>query len=317
MFAPLINLLLVIFLFVFFYFLGKSANLIVKNTKQLGRKVGIDMYFLGLIIGLFTTLPELSIGVNSIINDIPELSFGNLFGGTIVLLGLVLGIDAILYKKIRTTGHGNNLIFIIFFLLTPIILGLDGLFGVIDGVILILLYLFIMYKMYKTEQDRPQLTKAVPSKKKIYMNIFWIITGITGLLVVSTLIVKTTELLLTEVGISSFVIGSIIFSVGTNLPEISICITSLKNHNKDLSYSSVLGSAAANPFIIGLLSFIQPLRFDVELSYLVMASFTILLLAALYYFYRTGNYFSRKEGYILIMIYSLFLIFELSSQAFR
>nr|MBP9759466.1 hypothetical protein [Candidatus Dojkabacteria bacterium] len=177
MFPNLTNLLLVFFLFVFFYFLGKCADMIVVNTKQAGHKIGIDMYFLGLIIGLFTTFPEFAIGINSIINDLPELAFGNLFGGTIVLLGLVLGLDAIFYKKINTNGHGNNFIFIIVFLVTPIILGIDGLFGIIDGIILILLYLFIMYRMYKTEKQESPIAKVTYKKRKLYLNFFWILFG--------------------------------------------------------------------------------------------------------------------------------------------
>lgn len=313
----LLNILLIAFLFVFFYFLGKSAELIVINTRRLGRKIGLDMYFLGLIIGLFTTLPEFTVGINSIINNIEEVSFGNLFGGTIVVLGLVLGMNAVLNKKIKTNGHGNNFIFILLYLLVPILLGLDSQFGIIDGSILIIMYLFLMYRLYRTEKDETKVKQVTHVKKKIYMNLFWIITGVTGLIIFSTLIVRTTELVLSEVGISTFVVGTIIFALGTNLPEISISLKSLQNHTKELSYSSLLGSAAANPFIIGLMSFIQPLSFEIGTSYFIMATFSIILFVVLYFFYRSGNIFSRKEGIVLIWIYILFVSFEILSQVYH
>lgn len=312
----LAKIILVVFLLIFFYLLGQSADIVVNNLKKLGRKIGLNMYFLGLILGFFTSLPELTVGVNSVINKIEAVSFGNLFGGTLVVLGLIFGLNIALNRKIKTTGHGNNFLFVLLLLIMPIILGLDGLFGIIDGIILIGMYILLIYKMYKSEKGEV-LEESKPIKrnmKKIYMNIFWIFAGITGLVIFSTLIVNTTELLLAETRVSKFTLGLILFSLGTNLPEVTIVLRSFKNHHKDISYSNLLGSAAANPFIIGILSFIHPLSVTIGPSFMLMAFFTLTLLVSLYIFYRTGNKFTTKEGLVLIWIYTLFLFFEIFSQ---
>jgi cation:H+ antiporter len=312
----LTKLILVVFLLIFFYLLGKSANLIVINLKRLGNKLGLPMYFLGLILGLFTSLPEFIVGINSLLNGIENVAFGNLFGGTLVALALVLGINAVMNKSIKTNTHGGNFMVIMAYILLPILLSLDGMIGIVDGSILIVIYLLILYKLYSSSKNNEETQQKHHNKKKLYLGIFWIVFGITGVVVLSTLIVNTTELLLVETGISQFALGLILFAIGTNLPEITIAIKSMQNHNKELSYSNILGSAAANPFLIGVLSFMQPLRFQIEIPYMLMAFFTFMLVIILYFFYKSDNKFTRKEGIILIWIYILFVFSELLSQIY-
>lgn len=313
----LTKIILVVFLLIFFYLLSKSANLIVVNLKRLGHKLGIPMYFLGLVLGLFTSLPESVIGINSVINGIEDVAFGNLFGGTLVVLAFILGINAIMNRSIKTGGHQKNFVLIMIFILLPIIFGLDGMLGIVDGSVLIACYILLMYRMYLTTKGEEVVEQRRHNKRKIYKGIFWIILGITGLVVLSSLIVNTTELLLNETGISQFTLGLVLFAIGTNLPEITIAFKALENKSKELSYSNILGSAAANPFLIGIISFLKPLNFHLDMSYILMAVFTMVLVIALYIFYKTDSKFTRNEGFVLVWIYLLFVCCEIISQTYH
>jgi len=52
-------------LLLLFVVLGWSANFAVKNIKYLGAILKIRLFAFGILLGLITSLPELSLGINA------------------------------------------------------------------------------------------------------------------------------------------------------------------------------------------------------------------------------------------------------------
>ncbi len=75
--------------------LGYSAELTVSHSVHLSTQLGIPQSVIGiLVVGLGTSLPELTTSVVAVKNKSSALAIGNLFGSTILNLLLVLGIGA-------------------------------------------------------------------------------------------------------------------------------------------------------------------------------------------------------------------------------
>ena len=87
-----------------FLLLGTSANIVVDNIKKIGKKLRIPTFLLGLMLGILTSFPELSIAINTSIKGIQDVSVGNLFGGIFVVFCITLGLGLILNRKIKTDG---------------------------------------------------------------------------------------------------------------------------------------------------------------------------------------------------------------------
>src|SRR3989338_6048062 len=109
-----------------FYVLGRSADTIIYNLRRIGAGLGLNLFFLGIVLGLFTSLPEFAVGVNATINNVPSIATGNLFGGLFVLFGLILGSSLILNRSVRTTGNALLWQLAVLYLVAPFFLGLDG-----------------------------------------------------------------------------------------------------------------------------------------------------------------------------------------------
>ncbi|OGY41194.1 MAG: hypothetical protein A2Y82_01990 [Candidatus Buchananbacteria bacterium RBG_13_36_9] len=304
----MIDLLFFLLLLLFFYFLGKAADLVVLNIRQIGEKLGIKIFFLGLILGLLTSLPELSIGINSIVNNIEEVSLGNLLGGVIVLLGLILGLSIILNRKISTDGKISHFLPIAVFLLLPLFLGLDGLLNYFDGILIIIIYVALIAFLYSWNKSPHLITLEIIRNGKILKNVFYSLVGVIIVIIISNLIVRLTSSLLKDIDIPELLLGLILFSIGTNLPEIIVTIRSWKRHVKDLAISNLIGSAIANILIIGIFAIIVPLELEIDVVFVVLLIFTFILLLALTLFYKTDKSFSRREGFALLCIYLLFFI---------
>ena len=97
-----------------FYILSGAADYVVSKITEVAERFKINILSLGMALGVLTTLPEFFVGVNSMASDIPTLSFGNLMGGIIVILCLVVGFSLVLNRRIKTDGKNSGVLPIIF-----------------------------------------------------------------------------------------------------------------------------------------------------------------------------------------------------------
>lgn len=301
-----VNAGIAISLVILFYFLGKAADLVILSIKKIGHQFGIRIFFLGLILGFFTSLPELTIGINALVNNIQAISIGNLLGGVIVLLGLILGASLILNRQITTDGKISRFLPILIYLILPFLFSLDGKLAIIDGIILLTAYIFLIERLYHQNKNSGKVLIRV-SKKELLKEFGTVFLGIVLLIIVANIIIRLTLILLGGLNISIFAVGAAIFAIGTNLPEIIVTLRSWRRNLKELSMSSLLGSALANPAIIGIFALAKPIYLKTDLSYFLLLAFTLALLAILLYFYETGKKLTRREGIFLVSIYFLFL----------
>ncbi|MCK9361317.1 hypothetical protein M0Q28_03750 [Patescibacteria group bacterium] len=294
----------------FFYLLGLSADLVITNVRSIGRKLGIPVFALGLMLGILTSLPEFGIGVNSLIQDTPSISVGNLLGGTLVLFGIVLGIGIVLNRGVKTDGKTETLWPVFGYLLLPLLFGLSGSLDAFAGLALFLLYPGIMLYLYLThEHKKGQLANGAP-RRGIIKELVIALFGLVGVVVLSNLIVRLTLPILEFFDVPGFIVGLVAYSLGTNLPELIVSVRAWRKHVRDLSFSNILGSAVTNPGMLGAFAMIRPLPVSVNLSYILLIGATLALFGLVLRFYQTGKKLTRNEGLALIATYVVFLLLE-------
>jgi cation:H+ antiporter len=304
------NEILIIAVIIFlFYILGKAADLVIVNVRNIGEKLGIQIFFLGILLGFLTSMPELFLGINSIIGGVQEVSLGNLMGGIIVLFGLVFGVSIFYNRKIKTNGRIMDFALAFIYMLFPLFLGLDGKIGIIDAFILIAVYVYILYIFYIDQKKHNHFEICLRNKDSdIFKKILHIIIGMILVVAVSSLIMKIFIYFLNGLQVSIFIIGLIVFSLGTNLPELIVAIRSFKRKASDLSTSNIIGSAISNIVIIGVLALFKPFEVQINSSYYALIFFTVLIFTVFLHFYKTDKALTRKEGMVLLLIYFSFLI---------
>ncbi|PKL72098.1 hypothetical protein CVV26_03015 [Candidatus Kuenenbacteria bacterium HGW-Kuenenbacteria-1] len=301
----LFDSLMLLFLFVA---LGWSANFAVKNIKYLGAVLKIRLFAFGILLGIITSLPELSLGINATIDQATTLSVGNLLGGVIVMLGLILGISLLLNRKIKTDGRLSSLIPTVLVIFSPILFGIDGKYGLFDGLIMVGLYLGLIFYLFRLNHFSNHVYIKIVDKNKVIKSTIFAIASVIGILIASHWIVKITLDLLNYIQVSQLVIGLIIFSIGTNLPEISVAITSWRKKSSELSLSHLLSSSFTNVLVLGILALLRPIIFDTNLAYWIVALFLGVILVLFTNFYYSDKKMDRREGAILFAGYVLFII---------
>ena len=118
--------------------------------------------------------------------------------------------------------------------------------------------------------------------------------------------------------LSTMFIGLTIVSFGTSAPELAVSIQSLLKGSGDIVLGNVVGSNILNILlIIGVSALFHPLSVKnntvkKELPFILLISTLLIILMADTIFNSTYNSFSRQDGIILILFFTVFIYYLIS-----
>jgi len=292
-----------------------GSGLAIKSVERLSQSLRLSSFAVSfLVLGLFTSISELSVGVNSILENDPEIFVGNLIGASIVLFMLIVPLLAIVGNSIRITPElqGFNLPASLVVIALPVILAMDGRVGRTDSIIAMVLFVFLMVSIQSKRGLLEKIKNISPLiGVRVGRELSKILFGVTVIFVASKFLVEQTVFFSNLLHVSPFLISLLLIAIGTNVPELSLVIRSAFVRNHQVAFGNYVGSAAFNTFLLGLLTFFYGKPVLLNNSYVVSLLFLVAGLAAFYYFARTKNTISRVEGLVLLALYLAFLLTEI------
>lgn len=309
------DIVLILALVGLFFVLGQGASWLLDNLCRILRGSHISPLLVGLILGFLTTLPELIVGFNAIKQGIPGVSLGNLLGGLMVILGLVLGVGILFNEQMKDARQSGILWHNLVFIFLPFVMALKGYICWLDGVAILTVYLSLILSIYYCNKDISyhethhlvlgKSLKEVENKLRPWL---MVLIGIISVLAASKLIVEVAEIFLLRWGFEEVLVGLIIFSLGTNLPELIVAIKAGLSKNGGIALNHVLGSAAANVLILGILSLFTTFKIILNFNFWITLIGVAFLLIMFGWFYTRQRRLSRLEGLIFLIIYLLFVV---------
>ncbi len=290
----------------------KGASMATNHSAKLAESFKLSRYTVGfIIIAFISLLPETIISVSSAMKGIPEFGLGTLFGSNIADLTLIFAILAI------TIGRGikveskvlKNMRFYPLFLLLPIIFGLNGYYSRLEGIALIaagiIFYYLVLGGSAETASD------IVKKKEDKYKSIFFLVVAIIFLLAGSHFLVVSAVDLATAFNVTPVLVGLLVVSLGTTMPELVFSYKAIKKHEDSLAVGDILGSVLADAtIIVGILAAISPFHFPIRIVY-VTGAFMIVASVILLRFMRTGKMLTKKEGLLLMIFWLSYVATEL------
>lgn len=288
----------------------KGANMATKYSAKLAEHFSISRYVIGFVIVAFIAiLPETIISINSTLQGIPEFGLGTLFGSNIADLTLIFAVLILLSgrgMKIESKVLKNVRLYP-FFLLLPIIFGLNGHFSRIEGVALIISGALFYYLVFRNGTESSKVFSNGDGK---YKNIFLLLFAMALLLVGAHFTVSSATELAHALNITPILIGMLVVSLGTTLPELFYSLKALKKKEDDLAVGDILGSVLADAtIVIGILAVISPFYFPVKIVY-ITGTFMIVSSLILLKFMRSGRTITKKEGLMLLAFWVAYAVIE-------
>ena len=288
--------------------------MIIQSVHAFSRKLKFSPFAVSFILlGLLTSVPEFSVGLQSVSERNPEIFIGNLIGGITVLFLFIIPLLAIFGKGISLKHELDikTLAATLGVILAPSALILDGYVSNIEGFVMICLYITLLLIIERKhgifdKENAKLLSTKVYSPKDFLKLIF----GIGLVFVSSTLIVEKTLFFAELINIPAFYISLIVISLGTNLPEISIAIRAVISGKRDIAMGDYMGSAAANTLFFGVFTILSHGEVLTVGNYLTTFIFISTALFLFFVFSATKKYISQLDGLMLLIVYFIFLVLE-------
>jgi len=307
-----INHLIVYLLSFFGVWIG--SGLAIKSVEKISQQLKISSFLLSfLVLGLFTSIGELSIGISSIIKNDPEVYIGNLIGASIVIFMLIIPLLALVSKSIKITSEFQefNLLASLLVIALPVLSIMDGKVTKIDHILALVLFIFLLINIQRKTKLIKNLKIINQSRSKIAPEFLKIIFGIIVIFTSSHFIVEQTLYFAKIFQLSPFIISLLITSLGTNIPELSLIVRSVIMKNNQVAFGNYVGSASFNTFLLGFLGLIYNKDIILNNNYTISLIFLLLNLTLFYFFAKSKNTVSRKESLILLSTYVLFLLTQI------
>ncbi len=289
--------------------MGQAAHHVVNAVKHAGKRFGISKFLVAFVfLGMATSTPEVSVAVLSALRGTPGLSLGNLLGANIVILSLLSGLAAVIGGRLHPGEiyRKRTLPLFLFIVLLPAFAALDGRLTRADGVLLVTAhFLFILHLYWSRETGTPRVETVTkgPFRRQLAIAA----AAVLVLLSSSYFLVNSALIVARSLGATPLLIGLLLFSVGTNLPEFSLVLTQAGGRQKDVVLGDLFGSLLLNTPTLGLLALISPFTIADQAAVQASAVFLIALAAIFGAFLWTGRALERREGYCLLALYAGFL----------
>jgi cation:H+ antiporter len=287
-----------------------GSGLAIRSVEQLSKTLKVSSFAVSfLVLGLFTSMSELSVGVNSIMENDPEIFVGNLIGASIVLLMLTVPLLAVVGNSIPIAREfrGFNLRGSLVVIALPVLLAMDGKLSTLDGIIAIVMFSILMLSV-QTKRGVVEKMKGIRRPSiKVGKELAKVLFGVIVIFIASKFVVDKTLYFSEILGISPFLISLLLIAIGTNVPELSLVVRSVFMRNNQVAFGDYLGSASFNTLLAGVLTLAYGKPILLTNSYRVSLVFLVVGLLLFYYFARTKNTISRLEGLLLLIVYMAFL----------
>ena len=287
--------------------LVKSADFLVDNSKTIGRFFRLPEFIVGvLVVGVGTSLPELSSSVFAVLQGVPEMVVANAVGSNIANMLLIVGFTAILAKNMTVSKELINLDIPLLLLSTALFLAVavDGNVSRGDAVFLLagLLY-YITYSIAsKSEREKDEHV----SKYEFYKSCALFVVSLLVLIISAKYLIMSVVHLGKIFSITPAVLTLFAVAIGTSLPELFVSVSAVKKGKADMALGNIFGSNAFNLLaVVGIPAAFTSLPIDI-------ASLTVafpLLALSTELFAVSG--ISRKihsfEGVFFLIIYAYFV----------
>ena len=296
------------------YFLLKSSDYFTKSAEKIGLFFGISPFIIGVSIVAFgTSLPELISSILAVMKNSSEIVVGNVIGSNITNIFLILGVVAIIGKKI-TLDYDIAHVDLPILIGSALLFGLmtwDGDFSFREAMYSIAGIIIFLWSAAGSSENKKILRKGrkdpFTSVEKIEAKTWIILVLSIGAIYLSaTYTVESIIQVARIINVSTDIIAATGMALGTSLPELVVSGVAAKNGKPGVAVGNILGSNVFNTFaVMGIPALFGKIQVSKNMIYCGMP---IMVIATfMFFFIAHQKRITKYEGWLLIIFYLFFL----------
>jgi cation:H+ antiporter len=288
-----------------------GADLLINQSERIALKFNIPEFIIGAtLIALGTSLPEMAASIAASVGNKPDIAIANVIGSNILNITMVLATVFLIATKINPSRDffAKDSTWALVPVLVFILMILDGMITRFDASLLMLLmgaYLVFLLQDAKNipEEDLDDIDIGTFS----WMKSILILTGGFLLVIIGAhFTVESASDIAKSFGISEWIIGIMMVSLGTSLPELVVSISAALKGKVDMAIGNIIGSNMANTSVVlGAAAFAKPMSINAPAYIFDIA--TMIIATLILVFITANKLYNKSAGISLIIILGLFL----------
>lgn len=299
-----------------------SSKWLVDALSKIALFLKMKEFVVGFFIMAFAaSIPNFFVGIISALNKVPQLSFGDVTGGNIVDLSLIIGLAALLSKgglSAQSRTVQGSAIFTILVGTLPLFLISDNYLSRFDGVLLIFSFLLYISWLFSKKERFTKIyehSKEPLTLKYFFVNSFSLILSIILLLAGAWGVVKSATFFSVAFNLPIGLIGLFIVGIGNSLPEAFFSVQAAKRGQDWMILGDLMGGIVMTAtLVLGIVALICPIEIADFSPFAIARIF--LVISALFFIFcvRTDRKITKREALFAVSIYILFLLAEIIRQ---
>ena len=288
-----------------------GADMLINQSERIALEFKIPEFIIGAtLIALGTSLPEMAASIAASYDGRPEIALANVIGSNILNITLVLATVFLIATKINPNRDffAKDSTWALMPVLIFILMIIDGKISRFDAMLLLLL--MGAYLMFLLQDAKSMLEDEIEMENKEPFS--WskiapmLLLGLVLVIVGAHFTIESASSIAHSFGISEWVIGIIMISLGTSLPELTVSVTAALKGKVDMAIGNIIGSNMANTTVVlGVAALVHPLSINPS-SYIFDIA-TMLVATLILVFITANKLYSKPAGISLIIILGLLL----------
>ena len=298
---------------IFFVAMGAliyGADFIVKESERIALHFNISHFVIGATLVAFgTSLPEMAASMMASANGKSDMAVANVVGSVIFNITMVLGIVFLIAKKMNPKRDlfALDSAWVVVPVVLFFIMIQDGVISRVDGALYLLLMASYLLFLFSSSKEDLEIDEELASEKFNWSKTVVLLTiGFTLTIGGASFVVESGTNIARVFGVSEWIIGIFLISLGTSLPELIVSLVAIKKGNAEMSIGNIIGSNVANfSMVLGGASLLAPLTVDLvatKFDMLIMATASITLV-----FILANKLYNKAGAIFLLIILALFI----------
>ncbi len=311
--------------------LVKGADWFLEGAEKIGLALGLSPFIIGVtIVAMGTSFPELFSSLMASFRGVTEIVVANALGSNIANILLVIGISAILAKKLTASKSLIDLDAPLLAIATVLVLGVlaDKKVVFIESIILVIGYfIYLSYTIIHREdkeetKDKKLLFNWAEKRKHLLFfsfkkrsekikikskDILFLILGVLGLFFGAKYLIDSIIELSSILNIAAGVISITAVAFGTSLPELVVSVKAALKGKSELALGNIFGSNIFNILlVIGIPGLFNTLILDQQTFILGLPALG--LVTFLFIISVISQRIHAWEGAMYLLLYAFFVI---------
>ncbi len=294
--------------------LVKAADFFNISAEKIGIHFGMSPFIVGVtLVAIGTSLPELVTSIIAVLKGSSEMVIGTVVGANIANILFVLGITAIIGKKLNVAYeliHVDLPLFIGTALLLAVTVW-DGFFTFFDAILcLAALLVYLRYTYVSERHVDPEIKKEMKGemKKKYLSKTTWVIMAVSAFMIyvgakfTVESVIQISEIL--QVGTEIIAVSAV--AIGTTLPELTVTIAAARKGKAEIAVGNILGSSIFNSMAVtGIAGLFGTLV--IPASILTFSLPLMIIASVMYLLITQDKQITKWEGMFLLIFYAFFI----------